>query len=943
MKPAAAALDAGYRAFFEHIAPPAWVHDSDGEIICVNEAAVVAYGYPRDRFIGLNVVDLLPHYASRSIFFQATAPGVMTTGGRFSRADKSIVDVDYSVRPIDLGGPAFVVLSVDVTERRAAEEQLVASERQLAEAQRIAHLASFEWEIDHNRVRWSDELYRIYGVKPREFAATYEAFLGRLHPDDREHVNRTILNTVHSGSSFEMEERIIRPDGEIRVLRTQGQVVGSLETGRRLIGVCHDVTDIRAAERERSMLQQRERRALLDAEHARGRLQEILERISDAFVALDADWRYTYVNKKAAQIFGRDREELIGKHIWTEFPEGVGQPFHRAYEEAMRTQQQISIEAYYPPYDKWFENRIYPSPGGVAIFFQDVTERRQQEDAFRLASERLQQAEAVSFVMVTHLADDGRWLRVPASFCQFLGYSESELLNLRYQDLTHPDDSENDARVAEILRRGEVRSFEFEKRFVRKDGGIVWAYLNVSGVYDTAGQLIQFVAYIRDISDQHAMEQQLEHLSLHDPLTNLPNRVLFHDRLEHAITHAQRSDARVALLLIELDAFKMINDSFGHSVGDSLLREVADRLRTTIRQTDTLARLGGDEFAVILESLGDDSQVQRLAEHVRKVFNDRFLVGNQPVHVTASVGVSVYPRDGHDAETLLRNADSAMYRAKEHGRNNIQLFAPEMSERFRERLTREEELHEAIEREELVTHYQPLVRRESREIIGVEALLRWQHPRRGMIGPDDFIPLAEDTRLIIPIGERVLRNACREVQRWVDGGARPLRLSVNLSAIQFQQPDLLAQIDAVLTETRFDPAQLEVEITETVAMQNVDYSMHLLRELRARGLSIAIDDFGTGQSSLIYLRRFPITTIKIDKIFVAGITTDANDAAIVRAVIVLGRDLGLTVTAEGVETREQLEMLDTLGCDVLQGYFFSRPVAGSAIETMVNESLSLER
>jgi PAS domain S-box-containing protein len=376
--------------------------------------------------------------------------------------------------------------------------------------------------METNTVRWSDELYRIYGLEPREFAATYEAFLARLHPDDREHISRTILHSAHSGEPFYMTERVVRPDGSIRYLNTRGRVTQEKD-GRRLYGVCHDVTDLREAERERSRSEQRERVARIQAERSREELSNILERITDAFIALDSEWRYTYVNRKAAEIFGRERDSLIGKHIWTEFPEGVGQPFHHMYEKAMDTQLPQTIEAYYPPYDRWFENRIYPSPQGLAIYFQDVTERKKKEEELRTAQERLDRTEQYSLVMVTHTSPGGRYLKVPESFCRLLGYSEEELLSKTYRELTHPEDHDADAHALDILLRGEARSIDLEKRYVRKDGGEVWVTVNSSAVYDAGGQLVQFVNYVRDITEKHGMEEQLRYQELQETITGLPN------------------------------------------------------------------------------------------------------------------------------------------------------------------------------------------------------------------------------------------------------------------------------------------------------------------------------------------------------------------------------------------------------------------------------------
>lgn len=814
---------------------------------------------------------------------------------------------------------------LELTDTRLIDE-LRKSQRQLADAQSLAHLGSFEWEIDSNEVRWSDELYRIYGLEPRQFGATFEAFLGRIHPDDRERVAETIRATVETGRPFEMTERIVHADGSIRILESRGHMIDG-----RLVGVCRDVTELRSIERERDELNQRERAARLAAEEAHEQVREILERVTDAFVALDRNWRYIYVNQRAAEIFGRARESLLGKHIWTEFPDGVGQPFHRAYEQAMRTQQPLTIEEFYPPWNKWFENRIYPSPNGLAVYFQDITERRRREDELRETHERLQRTEAFSLVMVTQVGLDGRWLRIPQRLCTLLGYSEDELRERGVEAIIHPDDLEDDRAHRDRIVRGETRSEDIEMRLVRRDGSHVWVELNCSGVYDADGPLLHFIIYLRDISERHRAEERIRFQALHDDLTELPNRVLFHDRLEQAIGHAHRHGRRLAVIAADLDKFKVVNDNFGHSFGDIVIREFADRLRNSLRSTDTIARLGGDEFAIIIEDIAGEVQALEIAEKAHEVMEQPFDIGGHSVALTMSVGIGIYPRDGHDADTLYRSAAAALNRAKETGADSVQLFDESMSARFRNRLQLEQELRAAVQEEQFVSHYQPIVRIADGAVVGVEALIRWNHPERGLVGPDQFIPLAEESRLIMPIGEFVLRSGCRDMRRLIDRGF-PLRLSVNLSARQFSEAGLLHTIDAILAGAGLTPDALELEVTETVAMRNVDFTMNLLRELRHRRISIAVDDFGAGQTSLIYLRQFPINNIKIDKVFINDIATDATDAAIVRAVIALARNLGLTTTAEGVETEAQFEMLKEFGCDLVQGYWISRPLPFEKLE-----------
>lgn len=904
-----------------------WIHRAgDGRLLAVNDALARRTGWSPDELTVLTV-DTLITLIDPALLFRSSPVAELIAGGTVHCRDGGRFEVELNVQETTFDGEAaFVVVAADVTRRRTDDDTLRKRQRQLLDAQELAHVGSFEWEIESDQVRWSDELYRIYGVAPQEFEATYEAFLERIHPDDRARVDAAIRRCIATGQPFEMEERILRPDGSVGVLETRGRLLPGV---KRLIGVCRDVTELRVAERERE-----EARRTAEAAHAQ--VREILERVTDAFVALDRNWRYVYVNERAAEIFGHDRAWFIGRHIWTEFPEGVGQPFHLAYERAMETQQPQEIEEYYPPYDKWFQNRIYPSPNGLSIYFQDVTERRRREDELREARDRLARTEEFSLVMVTQIALDGTWIRLPANLAALLGYTHEELWKMNAEQVIHPDDLADDRMHRDRIVRGETRSEDLELRLLRKDGSIIWVYLNCSGVYDSDDRLTHLIVYLRDITDHHRAEERIRYQTLHDDLTGLPNRVLFNDRLEHALSLAQRHRGHVAVISSNLDNFKLVNDNFGHAVGDVVIREIAGRLTSSMRATHTLARLGGDEFAIIAEEIADEAEAREVAAMVARAVAEPCDVNGHLVQLTVSIGISIYPAHGCDAETLLRSSESALHRARELGRDNVQMFNESMSGRYRDRLAREQELRGALSERQFLVYYQPILRAADDRVSAVEALIRWEHPTRGIVGPDEFIPLAEETRLIVPVGEYVLASACEEIQRLLASGL-PLRLSVNLSARQFQEMTLLHTVDRILYETGFDPADLELEVTESVAMQNADFTMNLLRDLRRRKISIAIDDFGAGQSSLIYLRQFPINNIKIDKVFITDMLTDPTDAAIVRAVIDLAHTLHLTTTAEGVETREQMRMLKAFGCDLLQGYYISRPLPAEQLTAFLTQ------
>jgi diguanylate cyclase (GGDEF)-like protein len=439
----------------------------------------------------------------------------------------------------------------------------------------------------------------------------------------------------------------------------------------------------------------------------------------------------------------------------------------------------------------------------------------------------------------------------------------------------------------------------------------------------------------REASDLATIE--VAHLAYHDALTGLPNRPLFMDRLIMAAAQAARSSQKLAVFFLDLDRFKNINDSLGHSTGDSLLKSVAERIRRCIREADTLARFGGDEFTLLIPRMDHVEDAAKIAQKILETLKIPFFISDRELFVTTSIGISIYPTDGTDPETLVRNADTAMYRAKDQGRDTYQLYAPAMNARALERLALENLLRKALSHRELVLHYQPVVETATKSVVGVEALIRWNHPELGLLSPAHFMSTAESSGLIIPIGSWVLLTACKQLKIWQKRIAPDLTVAVNLSARQFQQPNLVEEIREILEETDLDPGCLELEITESNAMQNAENTIYSLRGLKALGVRIAMDDFGTGYSSLNYLKRFPIDTLKLDQSFVRDVNTDASDAAIVSAVILMAHSLDLRVIGEGVETEDQFGFLQRHKCDHVQGYLFSAPLPIEEVEPFLIE------
>ena len=711
---------------------------------------------------------------------------------------------------ISLATISALLVAAMRSERDVAETALARlgeSERALAEAQQLTRIGSFKWDIDGDGAEWSDELYRMLGLRREDCPASSAAWRERIHPDDRELVDRSLGRARDERGAGSFVHRVIRSDGQVRTVESHARVeVDSDGAPITMVGTCQDVTAFKLAEE---------------------RFRSLLETAPDEMVIVDEGGSIVLVNSQTERLFGYAREELIGEVVELLVPErfAPGHPDHR----------------------KTFASDPHARPMGGDL---DLYARR-------------------------------------------------------------------------------------------KDGSGFPVEISLSPLQTEDGRLVS--SAIRDVTERKLARDALAYQARHDSLTGLPNRALILDRLEHAIDRAKRTHSTLAVLFLDIDDFKLVNDTLGHEAGDRLLVEMTPRLRAALRPGDTVGRFGGDEFVVLCEDLCSEEAAIAIAERIALACSRPVTLGAHQHLVTMSAGVVVVAGGSSTATELLRDADAAMYRAKAGGKGRVELFDLSMRERLMERIALESDLRLALDRGEFRMRYQPVISLGDGEIIGVEALLRWEHPERGLLEPAQFMAVAESTGLIVPIGEWAIEEACRQAAGWRDmrgAGQTALSVSVNVSPRQIARSELVSSIAEILERTGLEANLLDLEITEHVLLGDADASAKVLRELKAIGVRLVLDDFGTGYSSLSYLKRFTIDALKIDRSFVDGLGHDPENGAIVNAVLGMARALDVGVTAEGVETPEQLARLRASGCAFAQGYLFSQPIPPDDVPELVEAALA---
>ncbi|MBA3661748.1 MAG: EAL domain-containing protein [Gammaproteobacteria bacterium] len=538
-------------------------------------------------------------------------------------------------------------------------------------------------------------------------------------------------------------------------------------------------------------------------------------------------------------------------------------------------------------------------------------------------------------VGIALLALDGRLSRVNQPLCELLGYTESDILMMNFYYIIHPNDlGDLQIHIQQLIDK-KIKSYQSEQQCFRKNGDTLWIMSTLSLICDYENNPVHFVIQIQNITLQKKAEERLRHMAYHDPVTGLANRNKLEQFINHILASARRHQQGFALLFLDLDRFKNINDTIGHEAGDMLLQVMAERLRSTVRSTDMVARLGGDEFVLLITDVKKEESVaiiaQKILENVMKVV----VIKGQEIYITTSVGISLYPLDGQNMQTLMKNADLALYRSKEHGRNNYEFYTVEMTSKAQKKMSVQNALGHALVKNEFNLHYQPMMEIQSRRITGVEALLRWQNKDYGMITPDEIISIAEETGLIIPVSDWVIKTACSQLKIWHDMGIQPLSIAINCSSRQFKQATFIDDVFQTLNKIGLSPHCLEIEVTEAIIMENPENTLRILYALKDLGVQIAIDDFGTGYWSLNNLRRLQVDKIKIDKTFIKQISFDETSDAIISAIIAMSKKLGIRSIAEGVETRAQYEFLAKEGCTEIQGYYLTHPLIDTAMTTFL--------
>lgn len=1067
-----------------------WIWEVDKNAIYTYSSPKVKelLGYTPEEIIGNSVFELMPVGEAGRVISEFEQ--IVQKQEPFNGLENINQHKDGHLRTLETSGvPIFDEqgefcgyrgVDRDITVRKQKEKSIALSKHHLIESQRIARLGHWDWNITEETLYWSDEIYRIFGLDPQQFCASYEAFLQSVHADDREMVEQAV-NEALTKNNYNIDHRIVLPHGEVRIVHEQAEVQFNKDgQAIQMLGTVQDITERKHLENalntiacfdpfsniseyykncveniarvyntryafiglysdeslqrittqavwangefidnfeyelkgtpcadiinmkvelipkdaarlypEDIMLLDMNVEsyfgapmisdlgnklgliAVLDVEpmevaswtgsvlgifaqriasyidHKRAeeklkksekKLRNIFRDMQDTYYRIDNKGKITRLSASAEKLLGYKVDELLGEEVRNLYLEsdryidftrqlkemdGSINGFETGLKHKDGSVVWVSTNAHY--YKDTNGNIL-----GVEGMSRDISQRRDSELQMRKMSSALENS--ADMVMITN--EKGIVEYVNPAFENITGYSYEEIVGGKPNIVkSNKQSHEFYNNLWKTISSGEVFSDILVN--VKKNGDVYYEEKSITPIKDSRGKIINFVATGRDISERMESEERLRYMAHHDSLTALPNRTQYMDRLKKSLAHARRYEKRVAVLFVDLDRFKTINDTLGHDVGDQVLMQIAERIGINVRKEDTVARFGGDEFAILLDDIKTEQNVAHLAKKILLSLEQPLLIDKQELFISASIGISLFPNDGEEAGLLLKNADIAMYKAKDFGKNNYQFYSVEMSARSFQRLAMENSLRRALEREEFILFYQPQIDVENGNIVGVEALIRWQHAELGLVSPIDFIPLLEETGLISEVGYWVIETACKQIKYWHDMGCSSLLMSVNISGRQFHAVNFIEKIEEIVKQSGVLPETIEMEITESVLMENQKSTNDALASLDNIGFKIALDDFGTGYSSLSYLRRFRIDTLKVDRSFVRDVTDNPDDAAITSAIIAMAQSLKLKVIAEGVETKEQLKFIKQHNCRYVQGFLFSRPLPANEIEQLL--------
>ena len=761
--------------------------------------------------------------------------------------------------------------------------------------------------------------------------------LDHIHHQDRGMVREQAIKFLKGERTEPYEYRFVKKNNEIMwVMETVTPII--YKDQKAVLGSFMDITERKNAESQKE-------EALASLHLSEEKYRTFVETIQDGYYEIDLTGRYTYVNNVICEDMQYSKEELLGRenrqYQTKEEAKKAFKIFHEVYltgRPVKAYEMEIIRKDGTSMISETSISLIKDAKGNPVAFrgtSRDVTARKQMQEALRSSEEKYRTI--LETIQEGYFEVDlaGKFTFVNDAMLRLYGSSKEELLSMSYRQIT---DEESAKRVFQIFNNVYVTGEpvgEFNWQAIRKDGVKRYVEASASLRKDAAGNPVGFRGIVRDITERKQMEQKINYMATHDGLTGLPNRLMFSQLLSHAIQVARRHKRRLAVLFVDLDRFKIINDTMGHEAGDKLLQEIAARFKQSMRAVDivgrlrgedVVSRLGGDEFTILIEEVKKKDQIAAIARRILKAAIEPVIISGEECRVTASIGISIFPLDGEDEQSLMKNADAAMYFAKEDGKNNYKFFHKDLPLQSIERMSMETNMHRALENNEFSLEYQAKMDVQTGAITGVEALLRWHNANLGAITPTQFIPVAEETGLIVPIGKWVMKTACAQNVAWQRQGLPPVCVSINLSLRQLMNENLLEDIKAALDDSGMAPNLMELEITESMVMHNPARIISILTNIKKMGIRLALDDFGTGYSSLAQIKHFPIDTLKVDRSFVRNLPQDSEDKAIIEAIITMGKTLSLTVVAEGVETQEQKDFLREHVCDEMQGFYFSKPV-----------------